>query len=531
MTDAEAVEAFFDAMVDPDPSSTEVAQDIALEHGFKLWKLGERQARLDLDPEEIARYASMGTFYFRDENNKWNGGEWKVQERGPKQYRVRWNYQYHGHQWEWLSAVGYPSREAARTDAVDELWWALDQMKKANAAGETLEHVKMRIFEKKPHTAVHGWASQMRGEAVESPLSFPAELNPARSEEDALQVFWAAINDPDPSSIQVAQDIALEQGWKLLELGEMNAQRINDPWTIEPSPYTISVGAFYYTSRGERSGVTWSVGWYERQVIGKVYRITLRYAYAQQEIAIRAGQLPMSTTWQPQPMTFENAKVALDRAIGEAWHAFRVMKTNDAIGIPFDQTMEMITQGFDDDTPSELISNPTMRKNPHDDDGDDELDAARDKYEEFHRYAPKKVGAFPASFKIPKRMRLAGKAKWVTYRSGKVDPATLKKPRKPVDYIHEHDAGVMTYIKDDEPDTDVPEKFRDVGALVLLGQCLGFCVKDADGEEVEAEGKAPLPELYTTPDGKCLFVIQDKRDVLAMSWGGGLGVFARGIDG
>jgi hypothetical protein len=47
----------------------------------------------------------------------------------------------------------------------------------------------------------------------------------------------------------------------------------------------------------------------------------------------------------------------------------------------------------------------------------------------------------------------------------------------------------------------------------------------------EAEGRAPLPDLCCTPDGKCLLVVQGKRKVLAMMWGGALGVFARGIDG
>ena len=112
-----------------------------------------------------------------------------------------------------------------------------------------------------------------------------------------------------------------------------------------------------------------------------------------------------------------------------------------------------------------------------------------------------------------------------------MDPSTLKKPKRPIDYIHEHDAGVETYIKDPHPDTDVPEEFTDVGALVKLGDCLGFCVVGCDGEEVEAEATSPLPELYSTPDGKCLFVIQSKKDVLAASWGGALGVYARGIDG
>jgi hypothetical protein len=156
------------------------------------------------------------------------------------------------------------------------------------------------------------------------------------------------------------------------------------------------------------------------------------------------------------------------------------------------------------------------------------------KYKEFHRYDPKQIGWFPDAFRIPTRMYRAGRARWVTYRSGKVDPATLRKPPRPVNYIHEHDAGVVCYVArshDHEESTDVPARFCEVPALTKLGACLGFCFEDADGQKCEAKSVSPYPDLYTTPDGKCLLVIQSKRSVLAMIWGGGLGVFGRGIDG
>ncbi len=166
-------------------------------------------------------------------------------------------------------------------------------------------------------------------------------------------------------------------------------------------------------------------------------------------------------------------------------------------------------------------------------DQDDRLRDAVAKYKEFHRLDPKKVGEFPDGFKIPKTLYRVGAAKWVTYRSQKVDPETLKKPRRPIDYIHEHDAGVETYIADPQlgiSAVDVPERFRKTPALVRLGECLGFAFS-YDGKTQEAEGRAPLPDLYTVPDGTCLLVIQSRRDVIAMMWGGGLGVFSRGIDG
>lgn len=157
------------------------------------------------------------------------------------------------------------------------------------------------------------------------------------------------------------------------------------------------------------------------------------------------------------------------------------------------------------------------------------------KYREFHRFDPKTVGAFDHAFTIPTSVYTAGPARWVTYSSKKVDPETLRKPRKPINYIHHHDAGVVAYLTDEKAAAgrrvDVPAQFRGVDALVRLGHCLGFCFEDPDGSEAEVEGRAPLPDLYTTPDGKCLLVVQSRREVLAMMWGGALGVFARGIDG
>jgi hypothetical protein len=188
---------------------------------------------------------------------------------------------------------------------------------------------------------------------------------------------------------------------------------------------------------------------------------------------------------------------------------------------------------FDDDGTEEWIDaksqvmgiiagNPcTCRKNP----SPEEHAAAVDKYKEFHRYDPHRIVEIELA--IPRRVRELGPAAHVLYRSGKVDPETLKKPKRAVDYIHEHDDGVVAYACDGAADTDVPEDFTSVGAVVVLGKCLGFAMKDG----TEAEGTHPLPDLCCTPDGTCLLVVQGKKKVLAMMWGGALGVFARGIDG
>lgn len=156
--------------------------------------------------------------------------------------------------------------------------------------------------------------------------------------------------------------------------------------------------------------------------------------------------------------------------------------------------------------------------------------AAEKLYREFHQNEPRRVGSFGPSFRIPARARAAGDALEVLYRSDKRDPATGRQPRKPVDYIHEHDPGVRVYRTDGMPDTDVPEYIAKATELVLLGECLGFAYHDEESDqEVEAQVRTPYPELYAVPSGKGLLVVQSKRSVLAVIWGGRLGVEARGI--
>lgn len=164
------------------------------------------------------------------------------------------------------------------------------------------------------------------------------------------------------------------------------------------------------------------------------------------------------------------------------------------------------------------------RRNP------DDIAAAKEKFEEFHRHKPRRIfesGRSP----IPAKVRELGKAKAVLYRSDKNDPDTGRPVKKPIDYIHDHDAGVMAYTPAAGATVAVPAFIRDAEALVLLGKCLGFDFDDGSGKVREAKGIRPLPDLYATPCGKALLVIQDRTDVLAIIWGGGLGVEARGIVG
>lgn len=163
------------------------------------------------------------------------------------------------------------------------------------------------------------------------------------------------------------------------------------------------------------------------------------------------------------------------------------------------------------------------------------LNRAIDKYIEFHQYEPKRIGQFSRNFFIPPEIVCVGDAVHVMYRSGKKDPETLIKPPRPRNYIHDHKPGVKLYRTDRSAEgvhKKVPNYILNSEALYLLGECLGFCYEDYDGEVVDAECKNPKPELYAVPPhGKALIVIQNKSKVLAMMWGGKLIVEARGIVG
>lgn len=161
---------------------------------------------------------------------------------------------------------------------------------------------------------------------------------------------------------------------------------------------------------------------------------------------------------------------------------------------------------------------------------DEEGEDAVEMYRRFWRMEPRKLGDFAKGFAIPKTVREIGPALFVTYRSGKVDPSTLRKPRKPVDYIHEHDAGVKLYLPGNDHQFKVPDWLAYAQALSLLGLCTGIGYK-VGGEKSESESTRPYPELYTTANGKALIVVQGKSKVVAMMWGGGLGVEGRGIVG
>lgn len=619
--------AFMKAVHDPDPSSTAVATDIALEMGRKLWWLGEvmEEERVQrpkvtrhLREDQIKPYRSNGAF----EIDADTGTHWTLRYRWTEGvgnslnatdfYDASVMVTIDGHNTTILIPADSPF-EKVRDAAAQKAWAILDKIKNGEA----------RFADPDPYN------SNKRLVIDGAQVEVPSELvgNPV-DDATAKKQLWGLIRDTSKSSTEVAQDLMLERGWLLADVGEwfvkdhpdVNEYAVISDWVQElrstrAYAQVKSYGGFWLN---RNTGIMWLVNDEANYAVSDSESLAVRVfeIYTdKKENAFETGfrlVAPMEGSKRHQRRGagyvdrrgWESVEAARSEAALEAWRTLIMFKDGlrqDASAYAVEDEWNMPPK---DSIPVELTALSTVKKNP------DDLAAARDKYKEFHRYDSKREGEFPAGFEIPKQMVCAGKAKWVTYRSSKVDPATLRKPSKPVDYIHEHDAGVKTYLAMSEVDDDdlvgifeiaamakvsrqavanwrarskdfptpvaelqsgpvfrreqvrrwlkkrkhpmatvisminlkgggdgdedvvtVPEKFRDVGALTKLGECLGFCVRSSDGEDVEAEATAPLPELYCTPDGKCLFVIQSKKKVIAMSWGGALGVFARGIDG
>lgn len=171
---------------------------------------------------------------------------------------------------------------------------------------------------------------------------------------------------------------------------------------------------------------------------------------------------------------------------------------------------------------------PAPQKNP----GGRDPRAARDheeaieKYEEFQDRDYHRVGDF-RTVTIPSSVQDIGEAKWVLYSS-------KKWTGKPANYIHDHDSGVrLCRPIPGGQRRQVPQWLRDVQTVAFLGDCLGLGYEDQDGDEGEAKVTRPYPGLYCTPNGEALLVIEgrgtDRPKLVALIWGGSLGVEDRGI--
>lgn len=150
MTDDQAKQAFWDAVEDLDPASMEIAQDIALERGWKLWVLGENAIEPPFTKIDGAPIVSRGSFTFgnwRTEDGISMAGWTVVQLQGHSddtdaddEYYVRVGYEFQHSDWESTLAETtdiYEDFATARNDAAQHAWRALWSMKKSIARGGT----------------------------------------------------------------------------------------------------------------------------------------------------------------------------------------------------------------------------------------------------------------------------------------------------------------------------------------------------------------------------------------------------------
>lgn len=150
-----------------------------------------------------------------------------------------------------------------------------------------------------------------------------------------------------------------------------------------------------------------------------------------------------------------------------------------------------------------------------------DIERAAKKFAEFHDRDPETVQAFRIP-RLPKKIPLAGEAEFMSYRSDKWG--------EKADYWHDHEAGVKCGIVEAKgPYVTLPVSLRETDTLVRLGYCLGFGFIDHNGDLIEAKVRTPYPELFCTPDGRSLIVIESKKTLIAVIWGGHLDVRAAGI--
>lgn len=292
----------------------------------------------------------------------------------------------------------------------------------------------------------------------------------------------------------------------------------------------------------------------EGQIMDK-YKTVLRSDMIGRSIEMRAAPLPLSECdpdsglWQ---QAYDALINALERMAKAEWEIdLRRHRKARKKGLPRPTTMSEARLRVSDQlyrlmrcriTPEEamatvheggvfyeLYERSSTKKNPS---SPHSLRKAERLYETFHQFEPTDVGEFHKGFKIPREATYVGEAKTMYYTSDKLNPETGEDEGH-VRYFHPHEGGVRMYVTDDSPGEtrNVPPWIYKTEALVLIGQCDGFEYKDFDGVMQEAKATGRKPEWFCIPSGKALLIIQDRRRVLAIVWGGKLNVEWRGVVG
>jgi hypothetical protein len=356
--------------------------------------------------------------------------------------------------------------------------------------------------------------------------------NPVRSRDEAIELFKETIRQPELESVAVAQDILIEAGITLAE-ASLEAGVLDPPiWSTE---HHADAAGFFWLAGAQGEPEEVGVSWRAR---GDRGNFTIDVNVMFDEVAFDTFE-----EHRGRPV-FSWRDSAIFEAVKEAWRIVKIIKhiglhrTSDQLidaihGVGLAANKSVTWPDNDPVTPPSVVSKygkaeeERLRKNP--------TPQAVTKYRQFHQHDPRKIVTYK-DVSIPTTAFCVGKAEHVLYRSDKLNPGTGEDEGW-IDYIHEHDSGVHVYRCDRDAaqlgeECTVPEWIRGRNGrtdLTWLGECLGFAYKDGDGKKIEAKGTRPLPELYCTPSGKALVVIQGKRRVLAIIWGGRLGVEPRGI--
>ena len=169
---------------------------------------------------------------------------------------------------------------------------------------------------------------------------------------------------------------------------------------------------------------------------------------------------------------------------------------------------------------------PSPRDNPGRSTRPPGVSQATKTFEGFNEYPSKGASKFAREIIVPERMPYPGPCRWVTYRSDKWKNGTH-------DYIHT----ITSYPRvkcvmagEDYPTVKVPLAVRNATTLTQIGlRALGFAF-EYDDDEYEAKVPAGT-EWFWSQTARALYLIQNKRKLIAVIWGGNLNVEPRGIVG
>lgn len=146
-------------------------------------------------------------------------------------------------------------------------------------------------------------------------------------------------------------------------------------------------------------------------------------------------------------------------------------------------------------------------------------------FEDFHQYEPKDARPLPASVVVPEFVELVGACTYVTYRSDKWNDGTH-------DYVHDIESFPRVKVgKVSRGGTyRLPARISDAATLVALNKrALGFGYEEQSGELVDATARNC--QWFWHPGGKALLLIQDRKRLKVVIWGGKLDWKPQGLVG